>query len=858
MSQNRYEVLGKIAEGGLGSVYKAYDRNLRREVALKRVRADSQEEADRQADQLFEEARTISTLQHPHIVTVFDVGKDVEGAYIVMELLKGETLEDIIQRGALNDGDFRELVSQSLEGMIAAHATGLIHLDIKPQNFMVIWLPSGKFQIKILDFGLAKIAHQPHIQEVDADGSILGSIFFMAPEQFERSPVDVRTDLYSLGCVYYFALTQQYPFQGETAPEVMASHLYHSRVPLEQIRPDLPRALTAWVEWLMMRDPDARPVTASQAFEWFQAGQVPNMEPEQPFTDDGTVAMATPEEEEYIAEALPEDQGGYPPTTPSQGVPRYVRPGSSSGPLRPTAPRPTRPVARTPSGVVGARPAPRPMIRPVNIAAAMAPEHLRHKAPLPKWLTLWTPVGIAALVVAFFAFQFVSRARAESRFEALANMEKPQGNVKDVNLLLQFLEEPGNSQVAGETLKKLEGSDTVNTLISRYVLSAKSDIARKNLAGAIAARGINDAADPLLRQFPKVQDRETRIAIWQALGRVASPAHVPEMLTNLIAGDTNELKAAENALVNAASQDTNADSASSPFLQAYRSNSGADDVRATYIRVLSRLGGKDSLKDVTDALENNNPQIRNAAAIALADWPNAEPIPALEAFIPKAKDPYIRKNAVNSLGNLAGLSGETPQEEIAKSLIEARNNTKDAGEMASILSALERVAAPEARDYLLQLPTTEPRSKPQAEAGVKRINALLLNTVPVTGDTTTLPVEKAVLTPGPLLAKDGVISNWFGIADQVSWLVQVEQPGEYEVQLSQTYPGTKPGHYTVTFGSKLFPRQVDISPTPKTVTLGKARIPSPGHYRLWIRPKQIALGDQLMRLDKVVLTKTGS
>src|SRR6476659_2505645 len=101
MSQIRYEVLGKIADGGLGSVYKAYDRNLRREVALKRVLAESPEQAERQADQLMEEARNLSTLQHPHVVTIFDVGRDEEGAYIVMELLKGETLENIIERGAL-------------------------------------------------------------------------------------------------------------------------------------------------------------------------------------------------------------------------------------------------------------------------------------------------------------------------------------------------------------------------------------------------------------------------------------------------------------------------------------------------------------------------------------------------------------------------------------------------------------------------------------------------------------------------------------------------------------------------------------------------------------------------------------
>ena len=122
MSQNRYEVLGKIADGGLGSVFKAYDRNLRREVALKRVRAESPEQAEQQAEQLMDEARNLSALQHPHIVTIYDVGRDEEGAYIIMELLKGETLENIIERGALSENDFRELVTQSLEGLVAAHS----------------------------------------------------------------------------------------------------------------------------------------------------------------------------------------------------------------------------------------------------------------------------------------------------------------------------------------------------------------------------------------------------------------------------------------------------------------------------------------------------------------------------------------------------------------------------------------------------------------------------------------------------------------------------------------------------------------------------------------------------------------
>lgn len=847
MSQTRYEVLGKIAEGGLGSVFKAYDKNLRREVAIKRVRADTQEETDRQADQLFEEARTISTLQHPHIVTVFDVGKDEEGAYIVMELLKGETLEDIIQRGALNEGDFRELVSQSIEGMIAAHATGLIHLDIKPQNFMMIWLPSGKFQVKILDFGLAKVAHQPTLQEVDEDGSVLGSIFFMAPEQFERSPVDARTDLYSLGCVYYFALTQQYPFQGDTAPEVMASHLYHSRVPLEEIRPDLPRWLTSWVEWLMMRDPNQRPVTATQAFEWFQASQVPSPDSlNQPFTDDGTVALAMPEEDEYTATALSEEEE-------EEGSPRQPTP-SQPMPLRFE-----RPVPRTQSGRVG-RPAPRPIMRPVNIAAAIAPEHLRERKPLPKWLVLGVPLVLVVLFGGFFGYKYISKARAEGRFEALQSMQPARGTVADVNLLIGFLEDPERSHSAAEVLSRIEAGDSVNTLLSRYVSRAKSDMARKNLASAIASRRAKEATDPMLEQLDQVKDKETRLAYWHALGRTATPFEIPTMIQKLATATTDEFRPAETSLVTVAKQDVSAESASKPFLEAYRAKSGSDEYRASLLRVLARLGSGTALKELTDALGNSNPLYRNAAAQSLGDWPNAEPVPALVAFIPAAKDPYIRLNAINSLSNLVTLSGVVPLEEIAKVLIAARSGSKDSREQTAILSALGRVAAPAALDFFRKLPATEPQSKQTADTAVKHLGRLLDRVVKVSGASTELETLKADLTQGPLTVTDGIIMRWAGISDHVGWLLKVEQPGEYEVKLSQAYTGSKPGRYAVTLGNKVFPKNVEPVKAAgefREVTVGKVVLPKAGHYRLWIRPLQMTLREDLMQVKQVVLTRTG-
>lgn len=844
MSQNRYEVLGKIADGGLGSVFKAYDRNLRREVALKRVRADSPEEAERQAEQLFEEARTISTLQHPHIVTVFDVGKDEEGAFIVMELLKGETLEDIIQRGALNEGDFRELATQSLEGMIAAHTTGLIHLDIKPQNFMVIWLPSGKFQIKILDFGLAKLANHPQVQDMDDDGSIMGSIFYMAPEQFERSPVDARTDLYSLGCVYYFALTGHEPFQGETGPEVMASHMYHSMVPLAQMRPDLSAQTCAWVEWLMSRDPDKRPATAAQAHEWFLAGQAPTLA--SPITEAEAVALALPEEDEYIATALPEED--YPAPTISQPVPPRIH-------------RPTRPAPGMPSGPVGTRPVPKPVIRPVNVASAVAPEHLRVRAVLPKWLTVGVPAVLGGIVVLFLVFKLISDSRTKSRLNELA-VQAQQGTAagtpKDLAMLFTVLEDQPSSQVAGEILGKIDAGEQTDAIIANGVRSAKAAWARKNIALAVATRGAQPALEPLLTQLDKSQEPDVRLATWQALSRIAEPADVPSLIEKHRSDSLDEIRAGEAAITNAARKEGNATKRAAAVQKAYRANSGSDEIQASLVRVLGKLGSPDTLPDLLKAIESPNVKVRTAASIAAGDWPTAGPIPALVTFITKEKDSYIRKNAINSLGNLAPLAGTSPQDEIAGVLINAYRNTRDSIEQRTILTALTRVADPASVAFFQELSTSEPRQKPVADAAVKTINNALAKATTV-ADSAVLDVANAERTPGPLAVSGGFLINWFSTDDAVSWLVKLDQPGEYEVGLSQAYTGQKPGGYAVTFGSAFLPKNVEKTSSTTTfrdVTVGRAKFTKPGHYRLWIRPQQIAPGDQLMRLKQVTLTKT--
>lgn len=256
-----------IGRGGLGDVFRAQDTQLHRPVAIKRLHTKEETPG-----KFMQEARHLAALQHPNIVTVYDFIEAQDEIVVVMELLRGRTLQDIAEAAPLLEADFLSAMRQTLEGLIAAHALGMLHRDIKPSNLMIIDLPSGAFQVKILDFGLAKIAPEPSLQTTDQNNSLLGSIYTMSPEQFENKPLDARSDLYSLGCVAYFALTGYYPFSGTTVPEVICAHLQQKVTPLEQMRPDVSPNICRWVMRLMSLDPADRPATAAQALSGLNLG----------------------------------------------------------------------------------------------------------------------------------------------------------------------------------------------------------------------------------------------------------------------------------------------------------------------------------------------------------------------------------------------------------------------------------------------------------------------------------------------------------------------------------------------------------------------------------------------------------
>lgn len=258
LAARRYEIQDAIGKGGTGSVFRAWDMQLGRYVAIKRINEDAEIEAS-----IRQEAAILATLHHPNIVTIFDFDSDENGPFVVMELVNGRTLEVIAQEHPLTLTGFFELANQVCHGLSAAHSKGLIHRDLKPGNLMLHFHEDRSFTLKVLDFGLAKHDQDPAETEVDT-GSVVGSAYTIAPEQLTHEPVDQRTDIYSLGIVFFFSLTGRYPYEAETVEEVVDAHLNKHPMSLHLVRDDVPEALSLIISKMLARDPNNRPQTVEE------------------------------------------------------------------------------------------------------------------------------------------------------------------------------------------------------------------------------------------------------------------------------------------------------------------------------------------------------------------------------------------------------------------------------------------------------------------------------------------------------------------------------------------------------------------------------------------------------------------
>ena len=259
---SHYRILEKLGEGGMGVVYKARDTNLDRFVAIKVLPAEKVADLERK-QRFVQEAKAASSLNHPNIITIYDIGQADGIAFIAMECVLGKTLDRLIPRHGMRLNEALKCAVQIADALARAHSSGIVHRDLKPGNIMV----NEHGLVKVLDFGLAKLTESTSVGEDEPtrtmrptteDGKIVGTVAYMSPEQVEGKKVDARSDIFSFGSVFYEMVTGGPAFHGGTKASTLAAILKDNPRPAGQLVEGLPREVEKLISRCLRKEVNQR------------------------------------------------------------------------------------------------------------------------------------------------------------------------------------------------------------------------------------------------------------------------------------------------------------------------------------------------------------------------------------------------------------------------------------------------------------------------------------------------------------------------------------------------------------------------------------------------------------------------
>ncbi len=257
----RYELRARISKGGMGAVWRAYDRRLRRDVAVKLLHAWIADDAELRR-RFAREARVLAPLEHEHIVRLYDYGEDGETPFLVMELVEGASLADVARGETFTWEQAPELALPIASALAYAHARGIVHRDLTPGNVLI---ESATGRVVVSDFGLARLARSS--TSVTTQGMLLGTPEYWSPEQARGRDSETATDMYALGCLLFWLLSGRTPFEGDDRLAVGLRRAHEAAPPLASCASGAPREATVLVDALLAPDPADRPTAVDVARE---------------------------------------------------------------------------------------------------------------------------------------------------------------------------------------------------------------------------------------------------------------------------------------------------------------------------------------------------------------------------------------------------------------------------------------------------------------------------------------------------------------------------------------------------------------------------------------------------------------
>lgn len=274
-SIGNYKIVRAIGEGGMGTVYLAEHPMIGKRVAVKMLRPDLGTDPGL-VSRFFQEARAVNEIRHPNIVDISDFGKTEDGiVYLVMELLEGRSLRDRINaEGALPIDDVVTVSRQVCDALAAAHRAGIVHRDLKPDNIFLLADPTGALRSKLFDFGVAKLLgeQEKQVGHKTIAGSVVGTPFYMSPEQALCQEVTAAADIYAMGVVMFEMVTGRVPFEAEQLVLLLNAILKQPAPPASEFRPDVPAFLNRLILRCLEKDPGARPRTMEEVVALLGAG----------------------------------------------------------------------------------------------------------------------------------------------------------------------------------------------------------------------------------------------------------------------------------------------------------------------------------------------------------------------------------------------------------------------------------------------------------------------------------------------------------------------------------------------------------------------------------------------------------